>query len=141
MADSKKSTSRQVNLSRPYMFNGTTYGPGRQVTVPSDFPEIDDQGDVVFEEGSRAAENRARVRRFATAPNTGGVNTGEAGGGAGGAGGGGTVSGYPRAQLEEMKKDELAAIAAEKGITVTRGDNADGEPRKDDYVEALSQEG
>jgi hypothetical protein len=133
--EAKKKSSRKINLSRTYIFNKRRYGPGRDVEVPSDFPELDDKGDVKFAEGTSGAENQAKFRQMASPPSTGGVNTGEAGTG----GEGETVSGYPAAQLQDMKKDELMALAAEKGITVTRSDGEEGDPRKDDYVDALSQ--
>jgi hypothetical protein len=69
--------SRKMNLSKAYLFNGLTYGPGRDVDVPDDFPDIDDKGDVIFEEGSQAARNQARDRSMSSPPSTGGVNTGE----------------------------------------------------------------
>lgn len=36
-----------------------------------------------------------------------------------------------------MKKDELVALAEERGLTVTRSDGEDAEPVKADYVRAL----
>jgi hypothetical protein len=125
---------RTANLARAYTFNGVTYGPGRDVSVPDDFPELDDNGDVNFPEGSRAAQNQARARSFASPPNTGGVNTGE-----GQAGSTLTVSGKSREELESMTKDELAALAGEKGITVVREDGEEGTPLKSDYVTQLSK--
>lgn len=33
------STGRTLDLGEPIMFRGRTYGPGKGVTVPSDFPD------------------------------------------------------------------------------------------------------
>lgn len=71
--------TKKVNLAGSYLFNGQTYGPGANVVVPADFPELDKAGDVKHPEGSKAAANQARARSFSSAPNTGGVNTGEGG--------------------------------------------------------------
>jgi hypothetical protein len=121
--------ARKMNLSRTYLFNGQSYGPGNDIAVPDDFPEIDGEtGDVIFEEGSRAAANQARARSFSTPPNTGGVNTGESQGG-----------GTPASELEGKTKQELMDMAAERGLTVTRGDRQDGDPVKQDYIDALSK--
>jgi hypothetical protein len=35
------------------------------------------------------------------------------------------------------KKEDLAKIADEAGVVVTRSDGKDGEPRKEDYLRAL----
>jgi hypothetical protein len=40
-------------------------------------------------------------------------------------------------ELNGMTKEDLTTLAAEKNITVTRGDGTDGEPLKADYVAAL----
>jgi hypothetical protein len=37
-----------------------------------------------------------------------------------------------------MLKDDLVALADERNLTVTRGDGGDGEPTKQDYIDALS---
>lgn len=124
----KEVKTRKMDLSRSYLFNGQTYGPGKDVVVPDDFPEIDGEtGDVIWPEGTRAASNQARARSFSTPPNTGGVNTGEPQGG-----------GTPASELEGMTKAELQEEAEKRGLTVTRGDGGDGEPRKEDYIKALS---
>jgi hypothetical protein len=122
------SKTRKMNLSRSYLFDNQTFGPGADVVVPDDFPDIDGEtGDVIFPEGSKAAANQARARSFSTPPNTGGVNTGSPAGG-----------GTPPSELEDMTKEELQEEAAKRGLTVTRGDGGDGEPLKADYVKALS---
>jgi len=45
---------------------------------------------------------------------------------------------YTREQLEEMDKSKLEKLAQKRGLTVTRGDGAEGEPLKDDYITALA---
>lgn len=42
------------------------------------------------------------------------------------------------ADLSDKSKDELEQMAANRGLTVERGDGKDGEPLKADYVRALS---
>lgn len=133
--------ARRMNLSRSYLFtDGQTYGPGVDVEVPEGFPDLDDKGDVIHPPGSTAARNQAGSRRLnASAPNTGGVNTGEGTGGSTGTGA--SVSGKSATELETMDKAALVDLAAEKGIEVQRLDDAgeveDGEPLKRDYVRAL----
>jgi hypothetical protein len=45
----------------------------------------------------------------------------------------------PDASYDEMTKDELIAEAEQRGLTVTRADGEEGEPLKQDYVDALSK--
>lgn len=142
--------TKKMNLSQAYLFAGTTYGPGPDVEVPEDFPEIDGEtGDVIHPEGSAAARNAATSRRVntrpqASPPNTGGVNTGESGtpSTATGTGTGKTVSGKSQSELAAMDKADLIALADSKQVTVRRldddGNEEDGEPRKADYVRDLS---
>jgi hypothetical protein len=40
--------------------------------------------------------------------------------------------------LDALTKEELIALAIERGVTVTRADGADGVPLKSDYIAALS---
>lgn len=44
---------------------------------------------------------------------------------------------YTREQLEEKGKDQLIKLAEKANLTVTRADGEDGEPLKDDYIDAL----
>lgn len=131
-------------LRKAIFWNQEKYGPGLkendfEVEVPDDFPEVDENGDVVFEEGSKAAKNRAKVRSsnasFASPPSTGGVNTGEDQLGTGSS----TVSGKTQAELEAMTKDDLVELANDVGVVVERADGEAGEPLKSDYVQALSK--
>lgn len=131
--------TKKVTLPRTYLFDNQTYGPGTDIEVPEEFPDIDDNGDVIFEEGSAAAKNAARARTFSSPPNTGGVKTGEEAAPAGPNDATvRTVSGKTKAQLESMKVDELDALAVEVGVPVERGDGQEGDPLKADYVKALS---
>jgi len=124
--------TRKVNLSKTYLFNGETFGPGTNVVVPDDFPDLDDKGDPIYEEGSAAARNQERDRRMSSPPSTGGVDTGE----------GRTPPAGATAELEAMTKADLQAMAEKKGIVVDRQDEdgniIEGEPLKADYVRALS---
>jgi hypothetical protein len=143
--------SKKVNLSQSYLFNGATYGPGNDIEVPGDFPDIDGEtGEPIHPEGSAAARNAATSRRvntrpMASPPSTGGVNTGEpataSGGIAGSVGTGTTVSGKSQSELQAMDKADLISLADEKGVSVRRldddGNEEDGEPRKADYVRDL----
>lgn len=129
MADKTK----KVNLQRTYLFNGGRYGPGQNVVVPEDFPDLDEKGAVQFPEGSAAARNQARSRVFSSAPSTGGANTGETPKTAN------TVSGKSEDELNTMSKDDLAELAEQLGITVEREDGGTGDPLKSDYVNALSK--
>lgn len=132
--DPKGAKTKKVSLSKSYIFGGQTYGPGADIVVPDDFPEIDGEtGDVVFPEGSAAARNQERARSFSSAPNTGGVNTGE-----GQAGSTNTVSGKSAQELESMTKADLVDLAAERNIEVTRSEG-EGDPVKQDYIDALSK--
>jgi hypothetical protein len=124
----EKAKTKKVNLSRSYLFDNQTYGPGNDIVVPEGFPDIDGEtGDVIWPEGTRAAANQARARSFSTPPNTGGVNTGE-----------NNSAASNTAELEGMTKEELQEEAEKRGLTVTRGDGGDGEPLKADYIKALS---
>lgn len=139
--------SKKVNLSQSYLFGGNTYGPGNDIEVPGDFPDIDGEtGDVVHPEGSAAARNMASSNRVNAArpasspPSTGGVNTGEpANGGARGTGK--TISGKTQAELDAMTKTELMDLAETTGVTVERqnadGDIEEGEPLVGDYRRVL----
>lgn len=42
--------------------------------------------------------------------------------------------------LDGMKKDELEALAERLGISVSRSDGKDGEPLRDDYIDALRED-
>lgn len=132
-----RAKTRTMSLSKEYLFNGELYGPGEDIEVPEEFPDIDGEtGDVIWPEGSKAARNQAKGRRnFSTPPSTGGVNTGE---GASGGSEGGTISGKTREQLEELDRGKLEKLAERHGLTVTRGDGQDGAPLKGDFVDALS---
>lgn len=146
-ATADKPKTKKMNLSRQYLFRGLTYGPGNGVEVPEEFPELDDQGDVVHPPGSAAERNARTSRRLnATGPNTGGAVTGEAGTSGTTAtttGTGKSVSGKTAEDLEAMDKGELIDLAAKyPDVTVERLDDSgsveDGEPLKRDYVRALS---
>jgi hypothetical protein len=45
----------------------------------------------------------------------------------------------PAQSYDEMTKDELIAAAEQRGLTVTRADGEEGEPLKQDYIDALSK--
>ena len=127
--------SRKMNLSQSYIFNGETFGPGNDIEVPGDFPEIDGEtGDVIHPPGSTAARNAAASARI----NGIEVKTSNRLSPATGPGLGVSVSGKTADELEAMTKGDLEALASEKGITVTRGDGTDGTPLKEDYVTQLS---
>lgn len=126
------------DLDRTYLFNGQRIGPGKDIELPEDFPELDENGDVVYPKGSAAARNRQRTRMFSSPPSTGGVNTGVATGSAS-ADSTKTVSGKSKSQLEKMKVEDLKDLADETGLEVARGDGEEGDPLKADYVSALSQ--
>lgn len=125
------SKRKKMSLSRSYIFEGVTYGPGN-VDVPDEFPDLDDDGHVIWPEGSAAAKNQAKARSFSSPPSTGGVNTGEGQGSSEA-----TVSGKTSEELASMSKEDLAALASSLSITVTRS-SGEGDPLKQDYVAALS---
>lgn len=126
-AGATTAATRKMTLSRSYLFNGVTYGPGRNIEVPEDFPDLNDDGSVVHEEGSRAAQNAARARQGIAPAGTPIDNPA------------GTVSGKTLEELGRMSKPDLVALAEEKGVEVTREDGGDGEPLVSDYVTALSE--
>jgi hypothetical protein len=131
--------SKKVSLSGTYLFNGESYGPGEDIEVPDDFPEIDgDTGAVVHEEGSTAARNAAISRRAnaGIAPVQGLGAGAISGQGSTEPAGGETVSGMSTEQLEELSKDQLVKVAEKAGIVVEREDG-DGAPLKADYVRVL----
>lgn len=131
MGATTESKTKKVNLNRSYTFGGLTYGPGTDIEVPNDFPEIDgESGLPIHPPGSAAARN---MRRSTMAANTGGVNTGEPP-----TGNIRTVSGKTAAELDAMSKAELVELAESKAITVARADGEEGDPLKGDYVKALS---
>lgn len=127
--------TKRMNLNKTFLFEGETFGPGADVEVPSDFPDLDKNGDVIFPEGSQAAKNQARDRRMSSPPNTGGVDTGE------GRAPSETVSGKQRAELEGMKVADLEELSLRLNIDVDRedadGNVEEGAPLKGDYVRAL----
>lgn len=130
--------TKKVDLSKTYLFNGESYGPGANIDVPDDFPDIDGEtGDVIHEEGSPAARNAARARSFSSPPNTGGVNTGEPAPDPY-AGKVRTVSGKTAAELEKMTVADLDALAVELSVPVSRAEG-EGDPVKADYVRTLSE--
>jgi hypothetical protein len=45
----------------------------------------------------------------------------------------------PASELEGKTKAELVEMAEARGLTVTRGDGEEGEPVKQDYIDALSR--
>lgn len=126
--------TKKVNLPRDFIFNGVSYAAGRDVVVPDDFPDLDDNGDVQFPEGSRAAQNQSRTRSFGSPPSTGGVETGQNTAPSSSA----TRSGKTIEELDAMTKADLEELSLSLGIDVTRGDGSGGEPLKQDYVDALS---
>lgn len=126
--------TKKMDLTQTYLFEGDSYGPGKDVEVPEGFPELDVEGMPIHPEGSPAARNAARAKSFSTAPNSGGVFTGESKAEAGVL----TLSGKSEAELNTMKVDELDALAVELGVPVSRGDGQAGDPLKGDYVKALS---
>ena len=74
-APKAKAKTKEVTLTGTHSFNGQTYGPEGHRARRS--PELDKAGAVVHPEGSASAANQTRARSFSSAPNTGGVNTGE----------------------------------------------------------------
>jgi hypothetical protein len=48
------------------------------------------------------------------------------------------ATGLSREALEDMPKEDLVAMASERGIEVKRGDGGEGEPLKADYINALA---
>ncbi len=44
-----------------------------------------------------------------------------------------------REELEELTVADLEKLATKRGVTVTRGDGAEGDPLKSDYVDALEK--
>lgn len=126
LAGATEEKRKKLTLRRAYIFNGETYGPGRDVDVPGDFPELDNEGNVKHAEGSAAARNAARSRPHPIPAGTAPLEAKE------------TVSGKTFEELSEMKKAELEDLAIESGVEVKRGDGSDGEPLVEDYVNALS---
>jgi hypothetical protein len=49
-----------------------------------------------------------------------------------------TTRSHSREELEGMTKADLVELAEQQGVEVTRGDGAEGDPVKADYVEALA---
>lgn len=130
--------TRKMNLSQSYIFGGETFGPGNDIEVPEDFPQIDGEGNVVHPPGSTAARNIATSNRVNnTIPTTSGGVTETGGSPSVGPGTGRTVSGKTGEELEAMPKADLVDLAESLGITVTRADGSDGTPLKEDYVAAL----
>lgn len=132
--------SKKVSLSQSYIFNGETFGPGNDVEVPDDFPDIDGEtGAVIHEEGSIAARNAAISRRAnaGVAPQQGlGAGAVSGQGETPAAPEGETVSGMNTEELEALTKDELMKVAEKQGVVVEREDG-DGSPLKADYVRVL----
>src|SRR3954468_9515208 len=63
-ATAPNNKTKKVSLGQSYIFNGETFGPGEDIEVPEDFPEIDgDTGAVIHPEGTTAARNAAISRR------------------------------------------------------------------------------
>jgi hypothetical protein len=129
------------DLNGTYLFRGASFGPGKGILVPDDFPEIDKKtGAVIHPKGSQAAKNQeiralhgSVLQYHAPVPET----TADQG-----ADGPGepptTVSGLSREELNNMSKQELEALAEEKGIDVPRTDGrTDLAPRTEDYQAAL----
>lgn len=117
---------KKVTLRRAYLFNGETLGPGRDVDVPADFPDLDEYGNVKHPEGSLAAKNAAASRPNPVPAGTASIDSQE------------TVSGKSFEELSSMRKSELEELAVESGIDVQRGDGESGSPLVEDYVTALS---
>lgn len=69
MEDTKK--TKRLDLPERVTFNDKSYGPGKNVEVPADFP--------LAKEGSEAAPTPDRIfsKPTSSPPNSGGVNTGE----------------------------------------------------------------
>lgn len=126
------------DLDKTYLFGGLRYGPGKDIEVPDDFPDLDDDGNVIHKAGSQAERNQKRSRMFASPPSTGGVNTGVPAGSVS-ADSTNTVSGMSRTELQGMTVEELTEAAGDAGIDVVRGDGKEGDPLKADYIEALSK--
>lgn len=122
----EEAKTKKVTLRRAYLFKGETHGPGRDVEVPDDFPELDESGNVKHPEGSLAAKNAARSRPQPIPAGTSAIDSGD------------TVSGKSFDELSTMKKAELEELAVESGISVEREDGGDGAPLVEDYVRALS---
>ncbi len=150
-----------AKLSQTYLHAGKRYGPGNDVDVPKDFPDVSKQ------EKAFAARQAARsgVRTISMAGSKGGAENegdsllteqglgvradaiGEKGeftplrDGAPAVNQTGGVpagSGLAEADLKKLEKADLVDMAAQKGVTVTREDGGDGEPTKADYVRALT---
>ena len=126
IAGATEAKQRKLTLRRTYLFEGNSYGPGRDVLVPEGFPELDNDGNVKHPEGSFAAANAAKSRPQTIPAGTASIDSSE------------TVSGKTFEELSEMKKSELEDLAIEAGLDVTRGDGSDGAPLVEDYVKALS---
>lgn len=114
---------RKITLTRSYILDGVTYGPGRNIEVPEHFPELTDDGDVIFEKGSKAERNAARGRQ---APAPAGTPIQEPT----------TVSGKTLEELGRLSSTEIVELAESLGLEVTREDG--NEPVFQDYVTALS---
>lgn len=138
-ATEKAKTSKR-NLSKTYLFNGESFGPGNDIEVPDGFPDIDGEtGEPIHPPGSIAERNQRASKRlnFTSPPNTGGVNTGESSSGNEAR----TVSGLTQAEIAGMTKSELADHATSQNITVDRrtadGTVEEGEPLVGDYRRVL----
>jgi hypothetical protein len=131
-----------AKLSQTYLYNGKRYGPGDNVDVPKDFPDVS-----AHEKAFKARqEASAGIRTISMAGSKGGAEPiGESGaftplrdGAPAVNQTGGAAAGMAEADLKKLEKADLQDMAAQKGITVTREDGGDGEPTKADYVRALT---
>ena len=106
---------KTIDIKRTLLFHGKTYLPGTDVEVPDDFPDLDERGLPIFPEGSAAAQNQALSRSFEK------------------------VAPLPLTadDIASMSKRELMQLAEARGITVTRSDGKEGDPNKQDYLDAL----
>lgn len=99
--------------------DGTLYLAGKDRKVPSDLA-------AKLREPIKAADDgKAPVASKAI-------------GAPGGSGAGSSGRESAEAELAELSKGELVELAEEHSIEVTRGDGAEGEPVKADYVKALA---
>jgi hypothetical protein len=148
-----------AKLSQTYLYNGKRYGPGDNVDVPKDFPDVSahEKAFKARQEASAGIRTISMAGSKGGAENSGDDNLTEQGLGVraepiGESGAftplrdgapavnqtGGAAAGMAEADLKKLEKADLQDMAAQKGITVTREDGGDGEPTKADYVRALT---
>lgn len=128
--------TRKMDLPRAYIFQRQTFGPGKDVVVPDDFPDLDENGNVIHEKGTRAAANaelnkQRNATHYTVPPGDVGQSQAQVTGAPANAGPG-------RDELEKLTKADLEQMATDRGLTVTRSDGKEGDPTKQDYIDALA---